>query len=76
MRLFGMRLWESYDDSDPQRVQKDEMAIYIFVNLGFPYVEQAGVKKIEQAACDLLVSRSRSHLDTTTRASFRNGQMS
>lgn len=58
LRQMAFRMTrESQDTADPKGEEKDQLALYIYANLGLPYVAIDGVPHYEQAACDLLVAR-------------------
>lgn len=60
LRHFGLRLArESYNDEDPQREKKDQLALYIFASIGPPAIVKDRVKQYEQVAFDLVVGRTR-----------------
>ena len=60
LREFAVRMTrESLNASDPLCVQKDELALFIFANLGLPFVIKDGERQYEQAACDILIGRER-----------------
>ena len=72
LREFAVRMTrESLDASDPLCLQKDELALFIFANLGLPFVIKDGERQYEQAACDTLIARDR----TLTNNFYRDAKL-